>query len=211
MLRTSGRLADWQDTYGKLEIYEVDDLGLKWLQYSFEFNWWNKTCRVDDTIDETTGNYTKCSEAGNLLPLTSKDANAAYFEFTMPKNYGDMRTAPLIVTWSDITTLPYSLRPELDYEYTNLTFTEVSQGTQFGLTDIWDTFQAAIIATAILFCCFLAVMILSCFVSGDRKTRYDFMIDTRNLKTTFRHTPDTLMLPPKDILSRSRFSCAFRL
>eukprot|EP01084_Bolivina_argentea_P176224 305001_1 len=48
LLRTSARLANWQDTYGRLEIWEVDESGLKWLKYKQEFNWWNTTCTVDN-------------------------------------------------------------------------------------------------------------------------------------------------------------------
>eukprot|EP01084_Bolivina_argentea_P270302 459575_1 len=89
-----------------------------------------------------------------------------------------------------------------------MTLHEPAQGAQFGLEDAMVTFQPAIVASGILFACFLAVMLLSCFVSGSKKSKKDFMIDTRNLKTTFRHTPETIICPPSEIQNRARFSCA---
>ena len=44
VLKTTGHLVDWQDTYGRLEIWEIDDNGVKWQHISYEFNWWNDTC-----------------------------------------------------------------------------------------------------------------------------------------------------------------------
>ena len=55
-------MADWQDTYGRLEIWEVDDRGLKWLQYELEYNW-NDTERSCIFYDDD--NSTECDP----LPL----------------------------------------------------------------------------------------------------------------------------------------------
>eukprot|EP01084_Bolivina_argentea_P270307 459589_1 len=74
LLKSSGRLADWQDTYLRVEIWEVDDNGLKWLQYKQEFNWMNQTCFILDDNDEEI----QC----DYLPLTGSNEYAAYFEFT---------------------------------------------------------------------------------------------------------------------------------
>eukprot|EP01084_Bolivina_argentea_P270301 459572_1 len=205
LLKSSGRLADWQDTYGRFEIWEVDDQGTKWPHMQFEFNWINKTCfMIDDDVTTEVVETKDCP----LLPLTGSLENAAYFEFTMPKRYGDARNAPLIAVWYDLLSVPYSIKPELGYEYLNMTLHEPAQGAQFGLEDAMVTFQPAIVASGILFACFLAVMLLSCFVSGSKKSKKDFMIDTRNLKTTFRHTPETIICPPSEIQNRARFSCA---
>eukprot|EP01083_Nonionella_stella_P179915 640099_1 len=200
-LKSSGRLADWQDTYSRFEVWEVDSRGIKWLHWMYEFNWVNRTCFFKNEDDETI-------EECEVLPLTNSSDLAAYFEFTMPKRWGDARNAPLIAVWYDLLSIPYAVRPELGYEYVNLTFSPIKEGDDFGIEDAFKTFQPAIVATGILFVCFVGVMLLACFLSSDKKTKTDFMIDTRNLKTTFKHTPETIIVPGNEIESRARFSCA---
>eukprot|EP01083_Nonionella_stella_P076128 207275_1 len=196
-LKSSGRLADWQDTYGRFEVWEVDSRGIKWLQWSFEFNWQNNTCFFinDGTIEEC-----------DVLPLTNDTRRAAYFEFTMPKRWGDARTAPLIAVWYDLLALPYAIRPELEDEYVNFTFTPIQKGDSFGYQDAVDTFVPAGIATGILFVCFVAIMIFACCVSTKKLIKRDFMIDATNLRTTVIYAPETI--PPSAIQTRARFRLA---
>ena len=57
-------LVDWQKTYGRLEIWEVDDYDRKYRQLYFEFQWNETRCKwpSDDNGNET--------EACDMLPLT---------------------------------------------------------------------------------------------------------------------------------------------
>eukprot|EP01084_Bolivina_argentea_P015431 28880_1 len=81
-LKTSGRLADWQQTYGRIEVWEVDANELKYLQWKFEFQWNSSECLWDNA-------GTEC----DYLPLTNTNENTAMFEFTMPKHFADNRNA----------------------------------------------------------------------------------------------------------------------
>lgn len=189
ILKTTAALADWQDTYGRLEIWEIDDNGLKWLQWSFQFQWESRTCYFNNT---ETGDAELC----DLLPLTDSDDYGVYFEWTMPHRLTDTRKAPLVAVWYDLLSIPYAVRPRTDFNYTNFTWDYIETTSGFGWTELWSSFNEAIIAALVLFGCFVAVITLSAFVAPDGKKKKDFMIDTRNLRSTFRHTKETLMCEP---------------
>ena len=200
-LKTSGSLAAWQATYSRLEIWEIDDNGLKWLQWYFQFQWNTSTCYFNDG-----GEVTSC----DLLPLTSSQSPSAYFEWTMPKRYADTRDAPLIAVWYDLLNIPYSIRPSLNYTYTNMTLIEEEPFT----TDKWwqiissKTFEPIIISMAVVTGGTILMFIYAAFFAPvSRAKRKEYMIDTRNLRSTFKHAPETIICPPENIVNRNRFNC----
>ncbi len=67
-LVTTARLATWQQTYGYIEVWEVDDEGLKDLQWTFEFQWNETEC----VWNNTEGQIVEC----DVLPLTTNSDRA---------------------------------------------------------------------------------------------------------------------------------------
>ncbi len=66
----TARLALFQQTYGKFEVWSVDDDGNKWIEYELEFQW-----NTSDCIWTTAFDPIDCP----LLPLTS-DTEKTYVE-----------------------------------------------------------------------------------------------------------------------------------
>jgi hypothetical protein len=198
---STARLVDFQQTYGRVEIWEVDERDTKWLQYSLEFQWNTSRCRW---LDEETGETDKCT----LLPLTSGNNRTARIEFEMHKYPFDDRDAPFIVVWYDLLSIPYSLRPPLNYTWTNYTLMDIKEGEQFGFDDLRqdDRFIVPIFVAVGLIGLFVCIMIASCLRIGERVQKSQFMLDTRNLKEVFMHKKDWLVVPEADIVNRSRFN-----
>merc|ERR1719295_2241489 len=95
----------------------------------------------------------------------------------------------------------------MDFNYTNFTWSYDNTGNDLTFADFWDSFEPAVICAFVLFGCFVCVIIFSVFAAPNRKKRKDYMLDTRNLRTTFRQTPDTIICPAEHIIARNRFSC----
>ena len=128
----------------------------------FEFQWNSSQCLW---YNESTNEFEDCK----YLPLTASNNNTAMFEFTMPKRYGDNRDNPLIVVWYDLLSIPYSIRPTLDYEYYNMTLMDVGKGREFGISELWNHFKPALIGAAILIASFIVISLIACLVAGEKK------------------------------------------
>ena len=197
ILKTSGRLVNYQDTYGRIEIWEVEEVieSRKHLQWSFEFNWNGTECEYTDM---TSGD---CP----LRNLTSSQENAAYFEFRMKKSLTDSRHNPLIVVWYDLLNVPYALRPSLTDSFDELHLSELEPTPALGIHDLVSDFTPALIATGVLLVLFIIVMIVACYVTDGPTIKSDYMLDIRGYKCTFK--TDELNNGADNIESRAKFVC----
>ena len=130
------------------------------------------------------------------------------FEFTMPKYYSDNRNAPLIVVWYDLLSIPYSLRPKLNYQYYNITLMDVGKGQEFGINDIWYNFKNVIIAIGIFLSSIIVCAIITClFVKKKNKNRNEYMLKTYNLRTAYHQNIENEILPKIYAQNKSKFRC----
>ena len=187
----------YQDTYGRIEVWEVEEKieTRKHLQWSFEFQWNGDKCKYTPETEED------CP----ILNLTSTQENAAYFEFRMAKSLTDSRNNPLIVVWYDLLNVPYALRPTLTDTFDEFYFPPDAPIPSFGFESLWNDFKEALIVGGVLLGLFSVVMLIACF-AGEFQTKRDYMLDTRGYRCTFKHTTETLVIGLDDIKSRSRFS-----
>lgn len=178
ILTTSGSLAQWQQTYGRIEIWELDANDIEYLQWRFEFQWNTSQCIW---FNESTQSHEPCDL--QLLPVTSSVTNTALFQWTMPKMFADNRVAPLVVVFYDLLSIPYAMRPSLDYSPSNLTLIDVGKGSEFGVHQIWTTFKPALIGAGILMAVFVVVSIIACLVAEKKQSRDELLLKTYNLRT----------------------------
>ena len=114
VVETSATLFDWQQTYGKVEIWEIDSSNRKYLLYEQEFQW--NTSECEWTTSTTSASNTTITTSCDLsqLPLSEyKTENTAKFEFKMEKFTSDNRDSPFIIVWYDLLGGGYSVQPSL--------------------------------------------------------------------------------------------------
>ena len=135
-----------------------------------------------------------------------KPLNRAMFEWTMPKLLTDNRDRPLIIVWYDLIAVPYSLRPSLNDKWFNFTFNKLNEGDDLSLKKIFQRFKVAIWSATGLLSGFAFIMMIAFIVSDDKISNKDYMLDTRDIRTTYIHSVNTLVVPQSDLQSRSKFS-----
>ena len=127
--------------------------------------------------------------------------------WTMPKLKYDNRKAPLIVVWYDLLDVPYSLRPSINYTYQNFTWTKRDDPIDLSVDEIIKNLYSATIASCILFVLFLGIMIWACIRSDDAVLKANYMLDTRNIRTTYVQSVTTLIAPQSEFEQKSKFDC----
>lgn len=202
ILTTSASLAQFQQTYGRIEIWELDANELVYLQWRFEFQWNTSQCIW---FDNTTQSHEPCDL--HLLPLTASDKNTVMFQWTMPKTYADNRNAPLVVVWYDLLSIPYSIRPTLEYTPRNLTLIDVGRGTEFGVEDIWTNFKDAFIGIGIILGAFVVASSIGCCVAKEKQSKQELLLKTYNLRTAYRQDRENEIVPEMHAMKDNKFSC----
>ena len=129
------------------------------------------------------------------------------FEWTMPKSYADNRVAPLVVVWYDLLSIPYAIRPSLEYEPSNLTLIDVGRGSEFGVHEIWTTFKPALLGAGLLMAVFLVVSTIACLVAEEKQSRNELLLKTYNLKTAYRQDHENEIVPEMHAFNQSTFRC----
>ena len=118
---------------------------------------------------------------------------------------GDNRQSPLIIVWRDLLNIPYSVRPSLNDTYKNISFLTVEEGRDLSVGNVLNEFSYAIYATSGLLIFFIFLMIIACYNLDNRISHTDYMLDTRNLRSTYVHSITTLIVPEGEFHERAKF------
>jgi len=111
------------------------------------------------------------------------------------------------VVWYDLLSIPYAIRPSLDYEPSNLSLLDVGSGTEFGVADVWGTFKPALFGAALLMAVFVVVSSIACLVAEEKQSRNRLLLKTYNLRTAYRQDLDNEIVPEVHALNQSTFRC----
>jgi len=116
--------------------------------------------------------------------VNSQD-NAMACTWKMPKVANDGRTQPIIWSFGDTLATWHSWRPELNYEYKVMNFSELEQGLDFSPDRLIQNFKEYIIFALVVFLQFILITCCACTLDRKVESEYDYSLDVRTFKMVY--------------------------
>ena len=98
------------------------------------------------------------------------------------------------------------MRPSLTDTWRNLTFDKIDEGQDLGLEHVLKRFDISTYASCTLLASFVMVVVFACITADKAIAKQDYMLDTRNIRTTYIHSVNTLVASQSNLESRSKFN-----
>jgi len=159
-------------TDGRLDV-DQEGNSTDWRRY---YRFTSAECKMD-TPEGTEDCY--------LPKQVQSQDNVIACTWKIPKKADDGRTQPIIWSWGDSLAMWHSWRPELNYEYKVMNFTELEEGLDFTPGNLIDNFLNYIIIAVVVFVNFLLITCFACTLDRKVESEYDYSLDTRTYKTVY--------------------------